>query len=66
MTERQLLFSAWYLKSVALASLLLFALRVGRHLGPGDLLRLAADCLWQGSVWPLYLILVIFTNGGKP
>jgi hypothetical protein len=63
MTERQLRFTANYLKTVPLAALALFLPRMGDVHGLRGCLALAADCVWQGSVWPLYLFVLIFGKG---
>lgn len=63
MTDRQLRFTAMYFKTVPLAALALFALRYDSALDTGGMLRLIADCVWQGSVWPLYLFVLIFGKG---
>lgn len=59
MTERQVRYTAAYLKTVPLAALALFVLRFDQAEGLRSVLALVADCVWQGSVWPIYLLVLM-------
>ena len=61
-TTRQLRYTACYLITAFMAAVLLIVMRWDAAVGPWGRLGLVADSVWQGSVWPLYL-LVRLTGG---
>lgn len=63
MSGRQLEWTARYLKTVPPAVLILIFLRWETAHGALGMLRLIGDAVWQGSVWPISLLVLALGRG---
>lgn len=58
-SRRQLVWTARYLVTVPVAAAILTVLRWDSAMDAAARMALIADSVWQASVWPLYLILLV-------